>query len=90
VVKLTSTKQLMDDSSLQTKANLVGNVEINFKSDYLPMEKMATPENIAAIQMNAQPGMVKNLAARPRGAAAADAPAAAPPPVAAPAAAAVR
>jgi hypothetical protein len=38
---------------------------VNFKSDYLPMEKMATPENIAAIQMNAQPGMVKNLAARP-------------------------
>jgi hypothetical protein len=63
IVKLTSTKQLMDDSSLQTKAQLVGAVEINFKSDYLPMEKMATPENIAAIQMNAQPGMVKNLPA---------------------------
>jgi hypothetical protein len=76
VVKLTSTRQLMDDSSLQTKAQLVGNVEINFKSDYLPMEKMATPENIAAIQMNAQPGMVKNLAARP-------APGAAPAPAAA-------
>jgi hypothetical protein len=77
VVKLTSTKQLMDDSALQTKAQLVGAVEINFKSDYLPMEKMATPENIAAIQMNAQPGMVKNLAARPApGAAAPAAPAA--------------
>jgi len=80
IVKLTSTKQLMDDSSLQTKAQLVGNVEINFKSDYLPMEKMATPENIAAIQMNAQPGMVKNLAARGQpGAAGAAAPAAAAP-----------
>jgi hypothetical protein len=74
VVKLTSTKQLMDDSSLQTKAQLVGAVEINFKSDYLPMEKMATPENIAAIQMNAQPGMVKNLAARPQAAASGAAP----------------
>jgi hypothetical protein len=78
VVKLTSTKQLMDDSSLQTKAQLVGSVEINFKSDYLPMEKMATPENIAAIQMNAQPGMVKNLAARPAPGAAAPAAASAP------------
>ena len=81
VVKLTSTKQLMDDSSLQTKAQLVGNVEINFKSDYLPLEKMANPENIAAIQMNAQPGMVKNLAARPApGSPAAAAPAATPAP----------
>jgi hypothetical protein len=65
VVTLTSTQRLMDDSQLQTKANLTGAVEVNFKSDYLPLEKMATPENIAAIQMNAQPGMVKNLAARP-------------------------
>jgi hypothetical protein len=65
VVKLMSTQKLMDDSQLQTKAQLTGAVEVNFKSDYLPMEKMATPENIAAIQMNAQPGMVKNLAARP-------------------------
>ena len=80
VVKLMSTQKLMDDSQLQTKAQLTGAVEVNFKSDYLPMEKMATPENIAAIQMNAQPGMVKNLAARP---AAAGAPAVAP--VAAPA-----
>ncbi|WP_349604988.1 hypothetical protein [Cupriavidus sp. DF5525] len=78
VVKLTSTKQLMDDSALQTKAQLAGAVEINFKSDYLPMEKLATPENIAAIQMNAQPGMVKNLAARPQSGAAAPTPAAAP------------
>jgi hypothetical protein len=65
VVKLMSTQKLMDDSQLQAKATLTGAVEVNFKSDYLPMEKMATPENIAAIQMNAQPGMVKNLAARP-------------------------
>jgi len=65
VVTLQSTSKLMDDSQLQTKASLTGSVEVNFKSDYLPLEKMANPENIAAIQMNAQPGMVKTLAARP-------------------------
>jgi hypothetical protein len=81
VVKAMSTQKLMDDSNLSTKASLVGNVEVNFKSDYLPLEKMATPENIAAIQMNAQPGMVKNLAARPKagGAPASTAPAASAP-----------
>jgi hypothetical protein len=65
VMKLMSTTKLMDDSQLQTKAQLTGAVEVNFKSDYLPLEKMANPENIAAIQMNAQPGMVKTLASRP-------------------------
>lgn len=79
VVSLVSTQKLMDDSQLQTKAQLTGAVEVNFKSDYLPLEKMANPENIAAIQMNAQPGMVKTLASRPVPAtAAAPAPAAAP------------
>ena len=82
VVKLTSTQKLMDDSQLQTKANLTGAVEINFKSDYLPLEKMANPENIAAIQMNAQPGMVKNLASRPQAGAAAPATTPAPAPAA--------
>jgi hypothetical protein len=87
VVTLQSTSRLMDDSQLSTKANLTGAVEVNFKSDYLPLEKMATPENIAAIQMNAQPGMVKNLAARPAaGAPAASTPPAAPPATTAPAA----
>jgi hypothetical protein len=84
VVKLMSTQKLMDDSQLQTKAQLTGAVEVNFKSDYLPLEKMANPENIAAIQMNAQPGMVKTLASRPvPGTAPALAPAAAPAPAAA-------
>lgn len=78
VVKLMSTQRLMDDSQLQTKAQLTGAVEVNFKSDYLPLEKMANPENIAAIQMNAQPGMVKTLAARPAPAAAPASPAPAP------------
>jgi hypothetical protein len=88
VVKLMSTQKLMDDSQLQTKATLTGAVEVNFKSDYLPLEKMANPENIAAIQMNAQPGMVKNLAARPQAAVPAAAPASSAVPAPAPAAAA--
>ena len=30
-------------------------MRVNFKSDYLPLEKMATPEMIGAIQGNAAP-----------------------------------
>ncbi|ADV26718.1 hypothetical protein Psesu_0866 [Pseudoxanthomonas suwonensis 11-1] len=65
IIKMMSTSGLQNDSSLQARASLAGQVEVNFKSDYLPLEKMANPEAIAAIQMNAQPGMVRNLAARP-------------------------
>jgi hypothetical protein len=86
VITAMSSSHLADDSSLQSKASLLGNVEVNFKSDYLPLEKMATPENIAAIQMNAQPGMVKTMAGRPqRPAARAASPAAPAPAAAAPA-----
>ncbi len=68
IIKMSSTSQLQNDSSLQAKASLAGQVEVNFKSDYLPLEKLANPESIAAIQMNAQPGMVKSLATnRPGG-----------------------
>jgi hypothetical protein len=65
VLKMASASQTSVDASLQTKASLAGTMEVNFKSDYLPLEKMANPESIAAIQMNAQPGMVKTMAARP-------------------------
>ncbi len=65
VLKLASASQTSIDATLETKASLSGMVEVNFKSDYLPLEKLANPESIAAIQMNAQPGMVKNLANRP-------------------------
>ena len=86
IITAMSSSRLADDSSLQSKASLLGNVEVNFKSDYLPLEKMASPENIAAIQMNAQPGMVKTMAGRPqRPAAAAPAPAANSPAAPAPA-----
>jgi hypothetical protein len=40
---------------LSAKASLAGSVDVNFKSDYLPLEKMATPEMIAAIQMRSKP-----------------------------------
>jgi hypothetical protein len=43
------------DSVLSTRAQLAGNVEVNFKSDYLPLDKMATPGMIAAIQGNSTP-----------------------------------
>ncbi len=65
VLKMASASQTSVDASLTTKASLAGTMEVNFKSDYLPLEKLANPESIAAIQMNAQPGMVKTLASRP-------------------------
>jgi hypothetical protein len=43
------------DSRAEVKAKLSGEVRVNFKSDYLPLEKMANPAMIAAIQGNAQP-----------------------------------
>jgi hypothetical protein len=43
------------DAALQTKIQLTGAVDVNFKSDYLPLDKMATPQMIAAIQGNASP-----------------------------------
>lgn len=42
-------------SSLDTSAKLSGEVRVNFKSDYFPMDKMASPAMIAAIQGNAKP-----------------------------------
>lgn len=43
------------ESKAEVKAKLSGEVRVNFKSDYFPMEKMASPQMIAAIQGNAQP-----------------------------------
>jgi hypothetical protein len=42
-------------SQAEVKAKLTGEVRVNFKSDYLPLEKMANPAMIAAIQGNATP-----------------------------------
>jgi hypothetical protein len=43
------------DAALQTKIQLTGAVDVNFKSDYLPLDRMATPQMIATIQGNATP-----------------------------------
>jgi hypothetical protein len=43
------------ESKAEVKAKLSGEVRVNFKSDYFPMEKMASPQMIAAIQGNAAP-----------------------------------
>jgi hypothetical protein len=43
------------ESKAEVKAKLSGEVRVNFKSDYFPMEKMANPQMIAAIQGNATP-----------------------------------
>jgi hypothetical protein len=83
VLKMASASQTSVDASLTTKASLAGTMEVNFKSDYLPLEKLANPESIAAIQMNAQPGMVKTLATnRPPSAGAPAAPGTTPAPTA--------
>jgi hypothetical protein len=56
VLTAMSTASDMQDAALQTKASLAGNVDINFKSDYLPLEKMADSFQIANLQAAAQPG----------------------------------
>jgi hypothetical protein len=55
VMTASSTASEASDSELQTRAQLAGAVEVNFKSDYLPLEKMATPGMIAAIQGHSTP-----------------------------------
>lgn len=71
MLTMASASQLQNDASLTTKAQLMGNVEVNFKSDYLPLDKMADSFQIAKIQENSRPAST----AAPRGAAAAPAPA---------------
>jgi len=43
------------ESKQEMKAKLTGEVRVNFKSDYFPMEKLASPGMIASIQGNAMP-----------------------------------
>jgi hypothetical protein len=56
VLTLASATQTNIDASLTTKASLAGSVEVNFKSDYLPLEKMADSFQISQIQDAARPG----------------------------------
>jgi hypothetical protein len=55
VMTAMSVAQEAQDDVLTARASLAGNVEVNFKSDYLPLDKMATPEMMAAIQMRSKP-----------------------------------
>ncbi|UEP52476.1 hypothetical protein LMA00_32165 [Burkholderia ambifaria] len=70
---------------MQTKIQLSGAVDVNFKSDYLPLDKMATPQMIATITGNATPAD-PNVLPSPKTPPAA-VPAATPAPASAPAAA---
>ena len=56
IITAMSTASETSESALQTKAQLSGTVDINFKSDYLPLEKMADSFQIGMIQNAAKPG----------------------------------
>jgi hypothetical protein len=51
VTYVSSTKKDSSDE-LNVSADLTGEVDLRFKSDYLPLERMATPQMINAIQGN--------------------------------------
>ena len=71
--------------SFSAKASLMGAVEVNFKTDYLPLEKMASPGMIEAIQMRSKPVDYNKPQYTPSPAQAPAAPAAPAPAAAAPA-----
>jgi hypothetical protein len=56
IITAMSTASEASESALQTKAQLSGVVDINFKSDYLPLEKMADSFQIGMIQNASKPG----------------------------------
>lgn len=62
VATVSTSNDEASDSKLEMDAKLQGEVRVNFKSDYLPLEKMATPEMIGAIQGNSQPTAPKRMA----------------------------
>jgi hypothetical protein len=43
-------------SSVETKANLTGEVRVNFKSETVPLDKMVSGDGMASINQKAQPG----------------------------------
>lgn len=56
VLKLASVTQEATDAALTTRASLAGTVEVNFKSDHLPLDKIADNMQIGMIQTAAKPG----------------------------------
>lgn len=87
-----STATEASEASLQTRASLAGVVDINFKSDYFPLEKMADSFQISQIQTVSKPnsgaaqvaasGQATQAQAPATGAPAATTPAATTPPAA--------
>jgi hypothetical protein len=73
IITAMSTASEASEAALQTRAQLAGVMDINFKSDYFPLEKMADSFQISQIQNAAKPG-------RGAGPAAAGASASPPPP----------
>jgi hypothetical protein len=67
IITAMSTASETSDSALQTKASLSGVVDINFKSDYFPLEKMADSFQIGQIQNAAKPGRGATAAGTPTG-----------------------
>jgi len=68
---MTTVGTALDESSeskAEVKAKLSGEVRVNFKSDYLPLEKMATPEMMSVITGNSTPYDPNAKAAAPGGA----------------------
>jgi hypothetical protein len=63
IITAMSTASETSESALQTKASLSGLVDINFKSDYLPLEKMADSFQIGMIQNASKPGRGAGAAA---------------------------
>jgi len=55
IMTLASASQQTTDASLATKASLAGSVEVNFKSETFPLEKMADSFQIGQIQNAAKP-----------------------------------
>ena len=55
VTTVSSSVDETSESKAEMKAKLTGEVRVNFKSDYFPMEKLASPNMIAAIQGNSRP-----------------------------------
>ncbi len=55
-IKAVSSASESVNADLSTKAQLAGTMDINFKSDYFPLEKMADSFQIGMIQNAAKPG----------------------------------
>jgi hypothetical protein len=84
VVKLVSASQSASAADLTTKATLSGLVEVNFKSETFPLEKMADSFQIGQIQNAAKPSQGKAATAGAGSSSGSSAPAATTPPPATP------